>query len=382
LIDLVVSAVAAGFGFLTKSPALIIIPVIGLLGVFNLPWFGERKNLLKKSLILLRDGSIWLVIMILIVAIFWPAIWINPINTISDVISGALGYAEAGHAFAVFFDGNILYEHSMPWYFYPTAYAWRSSPLVLIGLLFAAIIFLPRRCSRDFRIALRNLLPLLLFVVIYLVVMMSGNKQFDRYILPLFAPLDIIAGFGFWHIFQRFLAIRGSVRTPGKHLWSFLGVVALLFIILVTGSHIYKLVKMTPYYITYYNPILSAVVPVERVMMIGWGEGLDRAARYLNEKKDAEELRVLSWYPDGCFSYYFVGETNRTDMPVNIRDLPNVHYVVIYQHQFQRNLPSASFLEYFDSLQPESTIVLNGIEYVKIYRIPDSAYDDKGNFQG
>ena len=44
-------------------------------------------------------------------------------------------------------------------------------------------------------------------------------------------------------------------------------------------------------------------------MQIGWGEGLDEAARYLNTKTTAADLHVISWYSPGSFSYFFKGDS-------------------------------------------------------------------------
>lgn len=45
-------------------------------------------------------------------------------------------------------------------------------------------------------------------------------------------------------------------------------------------------------------------------MQIGWGEGLDQAARYLNSKPNAKELKVSTYYPSGPFSYFFDGNNH------------------------------------------------------------------------
>jgi len=43
-----------------------------------------------------------------------------------------------------------------------------------------------------------------------------------------------------------------------------------------------------PYFFSYYNPLAGGSSRAPQVMMIGWGEGMDQAARYLNQKPDAE----------------------------------------------------------------------------------------------
>jgi hypothetical protein len=104
-------------------------------------------------------------------------------------------------------------------------------------------------------------------------------------------------------------------------------------------------------------------------MMIGWGEGLDQAARYLNDKPGAGKLKAISWYADGPFSFIFDGETIRKDFPVSPADLPSADYLVMYAHQWQRELPSREFLDYFDSREPERIVSIDGLEYARIYRL-------------
>ena len=59
-------------------------------------------------------------------------------------------------------------------------------------------------------------------------------------------------------------------------------------------------------------------------MFIGWGEGLDEAARYLNETVDTDTAKVSSWYPHGPFSYFYNGVTDSN------RGTWNADYSVIY----------------------------------------------------
>jgi hypothetical protein len=104
-------------------------------------------------------------------------------------------------------------------------------------------------------------------------------------------------------------------------------------------------------------------------MMIGWGEGLDQAAGYLNDQPDASKLKVASWYPDGPFSYLFVGKTSLEDLPASPQDLSKVDYLVLYTHQWQRQLPSREFLAYFENMTPEKIVTIGDLEYARIYRL-------------
>ncbi|MFN8458472.1 MAG: hypothetical protein U0401_28100 [Anaerolineae bacterium] len=51
-----------------------------------------------------------------------------------------------------------------------------------------------------------------------------------------------------------------------------------------------------PYYLTYYNPFLGGVQEAAQQVPVGWGEGLEQAAHFLNSLPNAKKLNVSSWY--------------------------------------------------------------------------------------
>jgi hypothetical protein len=106
-------------------------------------------------------------------------------------------------------------------------------------------------------------------------------------------------------------------------------------------------------------------------MMIGWGEGIDQAARYLNAKPGAADMQVMSWYPDGVFSYIFNGRTIGVESEWELTEpvMLDSDYVVTYIHQWQRHLPFPEMLKLLSRGTPEKVIYLDGIEYVRIYNL-------------
>jgi hypothetical protein len=124
-----------------------------------------------------------------------------------------------------------------------------------------------------------------------------------------------------------------------------------------------------PYYLTYYNPLMGGSAIAPEVMMIGWGEGLDQAASYLNTKAEADKLRVITWYPDGSFSYFFDGKAtgSEAEWEATREALASFDYAVLYANQWQRYLPFPQFVDFFARFQPEKTIWIDGLEYIRIY---------------
>jgi hypothetical protein len=107
-------------------------------------------------------------------------------------------------------------------------------------------------------------------------------------------------------------------------------------------------------------------------MTIGWGEGIDEAARYLDAKPKAQDLIVVSWYARGSFSYYFSGTSRSIDGIIDetaFQELIEADYAVIYFHQWQRQAPK-EFLEFLSDKEPEHSVWINGLEYARVYKLP------------
>jgi hypothetical protein len=146
-----------------------------------------------------------------------------------------------------------------------------------------------------------------------------------------------------------------------------------ILLVCLLGIQAYSALQTYPYYLSYYNPLLGGSRKAPAVMQIGWGEGIDQAARYLNQKPGAESLHVSSWYSAGSFSYFFNGHTRfigyQSDLTQpEMENFLTSDYAVIYIHQWQRGLPKP-ILDYVSQLTPEHAIWINGLEYVRIYKI-------------
>ncbi len=275
-------------------------------------------------------------------------------------------YAAVGHESPVFFNGMVVPSGKLGgpfFFFYPVSLLWRSTPAVLIGLLAALAAFARRLQPFSEPQARRTVTWLLFSVFLFTVLMNFGSKKFDRYLLPVYPPLDLIAGVGWVAIAQWFQS-----RKPGfLHRYS-----VPLILSAAIGVQMLGALGSHPYYLTYYNPLMGGARKAPQVMMIGWGEGLDQAARYFNQKPDAGEIEVASWYR-GSFSYFFPGETigipALSEISDNwLEDLLDADYAVVYIQQWQRGTPR-SMLDILDRQEPEHSIWINGLEYVRIYKL-------------
>jgi len=369
-IDLLVSAAAAGFSVLTKSPGVFIMPVIGVMALLD--FWQTRSHHKEAPLAQQLWHSAWPLIAWVavgagVIFVFWPAMWVDPAKPLLTVFKKAGKYVESGHYSAVFFDGHIAESGDLGsafFYFYPLTYLWRSTPVELIGLAAALFGFFTWREPFNQRPLRFTSIALFLLAVLFTIGMTIGSKKFDRYLVPVYAPLDLLAALG-W--------ISLAIWMKESNLRSLLKYSPYLLLAIAVGVQMAGSLRTFPYYFSYYNPLMGGSRKAPEVMQIGWGEGIDQAARYLNQKPDAAEMGVVSWYNPGPFSYFFNGEAHFMSYLSEVRPeewekfLAN-NYAVVYVHQWQRGI-SGQVLEYLSQRTPEKTIWINGIEYVRIYAL-------------
>jgi hypothetical protein len=367
---LFLSGVAAGLSWLTKSPAFVLIPMIGLIELGSL-WKNRRSlrtmgfnGLWRTTLPLLY----WILIGAGVFIALWPAMWVEPISTLQQIFAQATSYAVEGHESATYFMGKI-YDHETPiWYFYPVNILWRATPIVLLGLLLASIAVIFQRKLDYPKEWNRWMLVLILFAGFFLLFMSQGAKKFDRYIVPVFLSLDLIAGFG-WGILLQALSKR--IPLIAKTSWQQYAP-AFVLGVAVIGYQAAGTLRTAPYYLTYYNPWIGGQARAPQALMIGWGEGIDQAARYLNTLPEAYKMHVASWYGEASFGYLFEGKMREIDEDTTLEDLTGLDYAVIYIHQWQRQLPSPAFLERFASATPEYTVRIGNLDYANVYNLHQS----------
>jgi 4-amino-4-deoxy-L-arabinose transferase-like glycosyltransferase len=367
--DLVISGIATGLACLTKSPALFLIPFTALLLLLDetgWKWSGLPRQLSVWRR-LFANLLIWGSVALAVGVLLWPAMWVQPLQTIYFVLRAMAGHAAKGHEASIYFNGAVI-DGDPGLHFYPVTYLWRASPFVLAGLvLVCGTIHKPRLMSPQER---RVILSLALFALLYSASMTLGAKKWDRYLLPVYLPLDLVAALGWLAASRSLLAWQPRVARPILMGCSLL----LLSLSLTTLLYVY------PYYLSYYNPLLGGTVQAPAVMMIGWGEGLDQAAHFLNRQPDAETMTVASGIWTGSFSYFFKGRLKGTTFDPatsEVAEWSATDYLVIYINQWQRNRLSPELLDYLAKLTPVYRVQLQGLEYVRVYdlrQVPPPEY--------
>jgi hypothetical protein len=225
--------------------------------------------------------------------------------------------------------------------FYPIAMSLRLGPIATVGLVALAALAALRRLTGG-----ATVLWLLVFVVVFVDVMAVGSKKFDRYMLPALAVLTILGGVGIAalarHLRHRLAIAVVALAVAGQGLW---------------------LVSAYPYPIAAYNPLLGGTGVASRTIMVGWGEGLDQAADFLNGQPDAGASTTSTQYHH-VLRLIFDGRTVR--VPSN----RPVDYYVVYVNMIQRNTVPVPVRHAMASTEPVFTATVNGVPFAWVYRGP------------
>lgn len=371
--DLAGSAVAVGLAWLTKTPGLFLMPIIGVLAIIELGLYLRQNGSAKWWRLFWRravtPALLWAFLGAIVYIVLWPAMWVDPLGTLQKVFAISSDYATTGHSNPLFFQGEIINGDPGP-IFYPLTWLWRSTPVVLLGLLLAGGVAVAR-ASRigDWHFPsasrLTERLPaifsLLLMAILFVLLMTLGAKKLDRYLVPIYPMLALVAAYGFVGIGQWVARLHWLRRL------NYLSVVTSGGAIIV-AIQLAMLLPTYPYYMSYYNPLLGGSDGAAAQLTLGWGEGLDQAAHYLKTTQDEERTRIAAWYRTGPFDYFYHGSV------ISPQYYWFADYIVTYINQWQRQMPARQLMAYLDGLTPEKSIAINGTDYAHIYDLQNAPF--------
>lgn len=367
---LILSAVMGALAALTKAPGQVmaLFVVIVAVGDWVLSSWRKRRFDWLLGRRWLVDLILWGGVAALTFVLLWPAMWVRPVETLLRMLDETFGKVEEGHL--VFFMGRPTLNPGPG--FYPYVIAFRLTPVTLIGAVLSGVLItikwavVPRKGDRLPEYYVAAVLLWLYIVGLLLVGNLSPKKQ-DRYLLPLLPILDLLAAFAYVEIGK--LAGRQDVMPAphpdagARNTQYAVGVVLLLLLLLM---HAYPVITAYPYYLAYFNPLMGGLSRAVETTLVGWGEGMEEAAAYLNQRSDADQVYVAS-VPAQTFLPYFkgMGENFYTN-DVALR----ADYVVLYVSQLQRLAPSPEIVHHFSVMDPEYTVHVLGEPYAWIYPGP------------
>jgi hypothetical protein len=343
---LLASAVAGGLALLTKSPSVALLPMIGGIVLWRCAVLRPPLSALRAILTVL---TLWLAVALVVWVALWPAAWVDLPGAIERVVLQVAYEGASPHGWGNFFLGQPVDDPGP--LFYPVAIALRLTPWATIGLLTMLVVLAQRRHAV---LPVRGLLPLLLFVALFVVMLTIPPKKFDRYTLPIFPALDILAAAGLVWLWR---GIRARLRWQWLTRWLLPAGLSLWIAATLLWYH--------PYELAYYNPLLGGGPVAARLIPVGWGEGMAQAGRYIRAQWNGCDRPVASWFepvlqPFVCTPVLRLREATEPG---------RVDYAVLYIDQVQRNNePEATAM--LQARQPVHTVRIHGIDYAEVYQLP------------
>ncbi len=295
---------------------------------------------LRTALLLAAWGGLALAVCLAL----WPAFRADPLGTVVQMAQFTERVGGGDHD--NFFFGQPLDDPGP--LFYPLALGLRLAPATLAGLVCLAILW-RRLPSRRRPIAL----TLVAYCVGFGLMMSVAPKKFDRYLLPTFPLLGLLAGLGLWQV----AGVLGSQvrRRP-----------AAAPMAVAAGMVVAQAAVLAPvfgYPLAYYNPLLGGGALAQRAILVGWGEGLDRVASYLNDQA------LPLGEPTVATSYHRVLQAQLRGSALPLERVRMADYVVPYVNTLQRGAEGEILAPYL-AATPEHSVRINGIEYARVYRGP------------
>jgi len=279
------SGAAGGLAMLTKSSGAFLAPFA--LAAFGWAWVGRGVRL-RRALALAAG---WALSGAVLYFALYPAMWAAPVQTARDLLQ-APSYHATSALMPTFFAGRTSLYHGPE--FYAVALPFRLSPVILIGLVLSVRSFVRRRCVRG------EIGYLWLFALGYLALLALNVKKYDRYLLPIFPPLALVAA----------LSLSGvrSSKSPRPLTSPFPRLRVPASPLLLTALQLALLLPFAAHPLTYANPLLGGPVVAARLIALDWGEGMGGAARWLNRLPDADRLTVAAANVPS-FASLFAGRT-------------------------------------------------------------------------
>jgi 4-amino-4-deoxy-L-arabinose transferase-like glycosyltransferase len=345
---LLASALVGGLALLTKSPSILLAPMVGLTALVT----GWRSSRWSRRLPLVPLLA-WGITVLAVWFALWPAAWVDLGDAIYSMYGQARYDGAVPHAWGNFFLGQAVADPGP--FFYPVALAFRLTPWTLLGLLAAIGAALGRRRELPNRTALGLLT---VFALVFLVMISTLAKKFDRYALPMFPALDMIAAIGLlWlaALIGRWIAARGL--DPRR-----LVTLGWLVLISVAGAN---LLWFHPYEIAYYNQALGGSRTAVRAIPVGWGEGYEQVGAFISRQYDGCQRPIATWFGGTLLPYVCAPV-----VPLDWTFKPGAAgYSVLYIDQIQRNDVPDVTSALLGKEQPLHVVRIHGIDYAYIYRI-------------
>lgn len=345
---LVLSGVCAGLAMLSKSPGLVLVPAVGLAALLA-HW--RQTGSLWPTGALLRRLTVWTLVCLITVFALWPALWASPLAAYNELRSGVVDEGAQPHMNGNFFLGQK--DDAPGLAYYPVALALRLTPWTLLGLLLLPLAW---RRDKTLGAARPSLAALAGFVLLFVAAMSLFPKKFDRYLVPVFPALDVLAAVGLAWL-AGLLLRRWLPSTQQAVALLAMGALAVAN---VAWWHPYELVA--------YNQLLGGAPTGARTFALGWSEGLEQVAAWLNQQPDITGVSVTAERVTSLNPYLRRGA--QADFPRAGQLHDDDGYVVVYLAQVRAGPPPPPFDQFYGRAVPLHIVRIHGVDYAWIYQVP------------
>lgn len=369
---LVLSAVCGGLAVLSKSPGLAVVPVIILVAIshqLSAMAMSRPPSAVRDWLTTLYTPfltlSAWLLVFAITIILVWPAVWADPGRVYHLLRVGVEVEGGSPHVIGNFFLGQEV--DTPDWRYYLVALALRTTPISLLGLVLlpllwrrAGVLSPPLLAASSPRHPAasppyRDLAVLAGFVLLFVVAMSMFPKKLNRYIVPTFPALDILSAAGWVY------ALCALRFTPGRSLVR--GLLPLIAVIAIVNAGWWH-----PYGVVAFNQLLGGTPAGIRTFLIGDGEGLGEAARWLNQQPDITGVTVASTMINSLQPWLRPGAQSVS--PRRGQLSPETGYALIYIRHLQRGTLPPPFDQFYPHQNPLHRVTIHGVDFALIYQVP------------
>lgn len=244
------TGILLGLALEVKYTNILLIPLLVL--IYSIWLFNtNRKGGLPhvKSLLLI------FFIGLLTFFVLWPMPWFH----LREVIEFNANLRSSPYSVPEVFFGKLMLVPKLYYFIYFLI----TTPLLILALFLTGLIKIDRKRGW----ILLSLLAWFLFPFIQS--FYNFRQHGIRYIIEIYAPLSLIAAIGFDYVVSRI-----TKKTIFKMIL-FIPILIYLFVILI---------KITPYYLEYFNIVVGGTKNVyeKKLFQLGWwGQGIKEAANYL-----------------------------------------------------------------------------------------------------
>jgi len=399
---LALSGIAAGLAFLSKSPALVLAPAVGLVALLSTndqrPTANDQQlNPIQPAFVFrlwsfvrhlwsfVGPLAAWGALAAATVFALWPALWVSPLQAYAQLRVGVAIEGAQPHMLGNFFLGR---EDDAPGLlYYPAALVLRSTPWTLLGLLLLPIAWRRKAIApaqqKPAAAARRSLAALAGFVILFVVAMSLFPKKFDRYMVPAFPALDVLAaagilGVGGWGLgvgkkLRRKSSVacpeqRRRVGRPSPALSSIEGSVVMALVGVITIAALANIAWWHPYSIDAFNQLFGGTRAGVQTFTVGWGEGLEQVADWLNAQPDITSVRTVALRITSLNPY--LRDRAEAVFPKGDQLRDRTGYVVVYLPQTQTGQADGVFGQFYGRAPPLHTVRIHGVDFAWIYRAP------------